>query len=183
MLYADNMYIYAKILPGAVLRSPVSKLTVTVTCTSMCLSDLVFVLVPICWSVSPSVSLWCFFFFIRQLVQCVLFQRTCVFVCVCVCGSSSSSCVQCSWTEQSRVFTKMETPVGRSLTGTEQETLSGWFLFRITSTIQVQCSDILAILQSLQCVYSSASKNVFLYLFRSCVVYNDVGICVLWCEL
>lgn len=64
---AAKVYFYVKILPGAALRSHyhlLSSLAVTVTCMSMFLSDLLFVLTPICSSVSPSVSLHRYFLFL-----------------------------------------------------------------------------------------------------------------------
>ena len=59
-LCVTAVYFYVQILPGAALRSHyhlLSSSVVTVTCTSVVLSDLLFVLTPICSSVSPSVSL------------------------------------------------------------------------------------------------------------------------------
>lgn len=63
-LCVTAVYFYVQILPGAALRSHyhlLSSSVVTVTCTSVVLSDLLFVLTPICSSVSPSVSLHRYF--------------------------------------------------------------------------------------------------------------------------
>lgn len=72
--FRDKVYFNVKILPGAALRSHyhlLSSSAVTVTCMSMLLSDLLFVLVPICSSVSPSVSLRWYFLFVLVSSVCV----------------------------------------------------------------------------------------------------------------
>ncbi len=94
MIRADKKYIFVlKSCPGAALRSHyhlLSSLAVTVTCTSVVLSAVLFVLIPICSSISPSVSL-CRYFFICLLVQCVLLSLILYILGFCV----SSVCVLC----------------------------------------------------------------------------------------